>query len=75
MRILAIESQPYIDLPYRLEDPQGSPLAELSKWQRRGVILSSLVEQLKGKESKAVLGALVATKSKLLKKWKSSDLQ
>ncbi len=59
----------------RLEDPLGSPLTELSRWRRRCSLLLSLVEQLKSKESKAVLGALVATKSRLLKKWRNIDLQ
>ena len=60
---------------YRLEDSQGSPMAEMNKWQRRQTVLCSVVEQLKSKECKMILTALVATKSKLLKKWKSIDVQ
>ena len=59
----------------RMEDPCGSPLAELGKWRRRQVLLGSLVEQLRSKACRAILGALVATKSRLLKKWKNIDLQ
>ena len=62
-------------LPTRLEDPRSGPLAELAKWQRRQVILTSVVEQLKVKECKTVLTALAVTKSRLLKKWKTIDMQ
>ena len=59
----------------RLEDSNSGPLSELSKWQRRLTLISSVVEQLKSKESKTVLAALVAAKSRLLKKWKNIDMQ
>ena len=61
--------------PVRLEDPWSGSLAELAKWQRRQLVLTSVVEQLKVKECKTVLTALAVTKSKLLKKWKTIDMQ
>ncbi|KAL5457324.1 hypothetical protein EMCRGX_G034572 [Ephydatia muelleri] len=59
----------------RLEDPQGLPLSELSKWQRRQTLLSALVEQLKAKECKIVIATIITGKSKLLRRWKNTDLQ
>ena len=61
--------------PCRLEDPHSGPLAEVAKWQRRQVVLTSVVEQLKVKECKTVLTTLAVTKSRLLKKWKTIDMQ
>lgn len=80
-KCVQILSQPVQTLTYtfgclsRLEDPAGSPLSELSKWQRRQTLLSSVVEQLRTKECRAVIALLVAAKSRLLKKWKNTDLQ
>ena len=59
----------------RLEDPYSGPLSELAKWQRRQTLLTSLVEQLRSKECRTVVAALVAAKSKLLKRWRSIDMQ
>ena len=59
----------------RLEDVYSGALAELAKWQRRQVVLTSVVEQLKVKECKTVLTTLAVTKSRLLKKWKTIDMQ
>ena len=59
----------------RLEDANGSLLSELSKWQRRQTLISAIVEQLKTKECKTILAALVAIKSRLVKKWRAIDLQ
>uniref|UniRef100_A0A1I8IU51 DHC_N1 domain-containing protein n=1 Tax=Macrostomum lignano TaxID=282301 RepID=A0A1I8IU51_9PLAT len=50
------------------------PLAELDKWRRRNRILTALTEQLKSKECKNIIGALIAAKSKVLKKWKAVDI-
>ena len=65
----------YLCASHRLEDPNGSLLAELGKWQRRHTLISSVVEQLKSKECKTVLATLVANKSRLLKKWRTIDAQ
>ena len=59
----------------RLEDAHSGALAELAKWQRRQIVLTSVVEQLKVKECKIVLTTLAVTKSRLLKKWKTIDMQ
>lgn len=59
----------------RMEDPQSSPLSELSKWRQRHCLLLSVVEQLKVKETRAVFTALVTAKSRTLKKWKNIDTQ
>ena len=59
----------------RLEDPHSCPHTELAKWQRRLVVLTSVVEQLKVKECKTVIAALAVTKSRLLKRWKAIDIQ
>lgn len=59
----------------RMEDPHSSPLSELSKWRQRHCLLSSVVEQLKVKETRAVFAVLVAAKSRALKKWKNTDTQ
>jgi dynein heavy chain len=49
------------------------PSSELDKWQRKQRLLSSLTEQLKTKECKSVISALITSKSKVLKKWKIID--
>lgn len=65
----------YFHVVCRLEDAHGSLLSELHKWQRRHSQISSVVEQLKTKECRTVLAALVASKSRVLKKWRAIDLQ
>ncbi|XP_074662754.1 uncharacterized protein LOC141915202 [Tubulanus polymorphus] len=57
----------------RLQDLLSGPLIEFDRWRRRQRMLVSITEQLKGKECKAVIGTLIAAKSKLLKKWKMID--
>ena len=59
----------------RLEDPIGLPLAEKQKWERRQICLCSIIEQLKWKESTAVIAMLAASKSKLIKRWRITDTQ
>lgn len=59
----------------RLEDPFGFPFAEKQKSERRQVLLHSIVEQLKKKESTVVIATLAAGKSRLLKKWRTTDTQ
>lgn len=49
------------------------PNSELERWQRKQRLLSNLTEQLKTKECKSVISALIAAKSKILKKWKNID--
>ena len=49
------------------------PKSELERWQRKQRLLSNLTEQLKTKECKNVISALISVKSKVLKKWKVID--
>ena len=60
---------------YRMENPWSSPLSELSKWRQRHCLLLAVVEQLKVKETRTVFTVLVAAKSRMLRKWKSTDTQ
>lgn len=48
-------------------------MSELSKWQRKQLVMNTIIEQLKSRECKNVITALVVLKSKLLKKWKAVD--
>ncbi|XP_070190368.1 uncharacterized protein [Littorina saxatilis] len=57
----------------RFMDPNAGPLSELERWRRRQRLLTSVTEQLKGKECKAVIAVLIQAKSRLLKKWKATD--
>ncbi|XP_033113255.1 dynein heavy chain 5, axonemal-like isoform X2 [Anneissia japonica] len=57
----------------RFMDPNSGPLTELERWKRRQRMLSSIMEQLKGKECKTVIGVLISSKSKVIKKWKLID--
>ena len=59
----------------RLEEPNGMLLAELQKWERRQVQLCSIIEQLKWRDCKSVLTSLLASKSRLIKRWKAVDVQ
>ena len=59
----------------RLEDPFGLPFSEKQKWERKLTLLHSIVEQLKKRESTAIIAALAAGKSRLIKKWRSIDTQ
>ena len=59
----------------RFMDPNAGPLSELERWRRRQRLLTSITEQLKSKECKAVIGVLITAKSRLLKKWKNVDAQ
>ena len=45
----------------------------MERWQRKQRLLGNLTEQLKSKECKSVISALIAAKSKVLKKWKAID--
>ncbi|XP_066569884.1 dynein axonemal heavy chain 8 [Amia ocellicauda] len=58
----------------RVLDVNTSPLTELERWRRRQRTLESITEQLRGKECKTVIGFLISTKSRLLKKWKTIDI-
>lgn len=57
----------------RFMDPNAGPMSELERWRRRQRLLTSVTEQLKGKECKAVIAVLIQAKSRLLKKWKATD--
>ncbi|KAK6187606.1 hypothetical protein SNE40_005595 [Patella caerulea] len=58
----------------RFMDPNAGPLSELDRWRRRQRLLTSLTEQLKSKECKAVIGVLITAKSRLLRRWKVIDV-
>lgn len=49
------------------------PSSEIDRWQRKQRLLSNLTEQLKTKECKSVISALITVKSKVLKRWKFID--
>ncbi|XP_071801693.1 uncharacterized protein [Asterias amurensis] len=57
----------------RFMDPTSGPMSELERWRRRQRMLANIMEQLKGKECKTVIGVLITSKSKVLKKWKAID--
>lgn len=57
----------------RFMDPSAGPMSELERWRRRQRLITSITEQLKTKECKAVIGVLIQAKSKLLKRWKIID--
>ncbi|CAH2249064.1 Hypothetical predicted protein [Pelobates cultripes] len=58
----------------RVQDITSTPLTELERWNKRQKMLGFLIEQLRGKECKAVVGLLISAKSRLLKKWKAVDI-
>lgn len=49
------------------------PSSEIERWQRKQRLLGNLTEQLKTKECKCVISALITVKSKVLKRWKVID--
>lgn len=78
--IHSLLSSYYVDLSHaqvnnfhRFMDPSAGPMSELDRWRRRQRLLTSITEQLKSKECKAVIGVLIQAKSKLLKRWKIID--
>lgn len=54
--------------------PSIGPNSELDRWQRKQRLLLSVTEQLKTKECKSVMSALISVKSRVLKKWKVIDI-
>ncbi|XP_073445808.1 uncharacterized protein [Dendrobates tinctorius] len=58
----------------RVLDITTSPLTELDRWHHRQKILGLITEQLRGKECKSVIGIMISTKSRLLKRWKFIDI-
>ena len=65
----------YVHVHCRLEDPYSFPTTEIQKVERRHILLRSVVEQLKRRESTTVIAALAAGKSRLIKKWRATDNQ
>ena len=51
----------------RREADNVGPKAELEHWKKRMAKFNSLLDQIKGPDCKAVIGILVAAKSKLIK--------
>ncbi len=49
------------------------PSSEIDRWHRKQRLLGGLTEQLKTKECKSVVSALITVKSKVLKRWKVID--
>ncbi|CAF1326895.1 unnamed protein product [Adineta steineri] len=54
--------------------PSLGPLSEIDRWARKQRLINNLLEQLKSKECKAVIGALITSKSKVIRKWKAIDV-
>lgn len=57
----------------RFVHQSAGPSSELDRWQKKQRLLSNLTEQLKTKECKSVVSALITAKSKVLKRWKIID--
>ncbi|CAF0858034.1 unnamed protein product, partial [Didymodactylos carnosus] len=53
--------------------PSLGPLSEIDRWNRKQRLITNLLEQLKSKECKSVIGALITSKSKVIRKWKTID--
>ena len=51
----------------RKEADDVGPKAELDHWKKRMAKFNTLVDQIKGPDCKAVVGVLLAAKSKLIK--------
>lgn len=54
----------------RKEADDIGPAAELDHWKKRMSKFNSLLDQIKSPRCKAVVGVLLAAKSKVLKQWK-----
>lgn len=54
--------------------PSLGPSSEIDRWTRKQRLITNLLEQLKSKECKAVIGALITSKSKVIRKWKAIDV-
>ncbi|UJR24993.1 hypothetical protein I4U23_006354 [Adineta vaga] len=54
--------------------PSLGPLSEIERWTRKQRLINNLLEQLKSKECKAIIGALITSKSKVIRKWKAIDV-
>ncbi|XP_041462810.1 dynein heavy chain 5, axonemal-like [Lytechinus variegatus] len=57
----------------RKEADDIGPAAELDHWKKRMSKFNSLLDQIKSPRCKAVVGVLIAAKSKVLKQWKELD--
>ncbi|KAG8582073.1 hypothetical protein GDO81_007906 [Engystomops pustulosus] len=58
----------------RVLDITTTPLTEIERWHHRQKMLSFITEQLRGKECKSVIGIMISSKSRLLKRWKAIDI-
>ena len=58
---------------FRHDFEAGNLVSMLAEWKRKFKLVRSIIEQLKGKDCKAILAVLIAGKSKLLKNWKNVD--
>eukprot|EP00002_Diphylleia_rotans_P028875 TRINITY_DN5840_c0_g1_i3.p1 TRINITY_DN5840_c0_g1~~TRINITY_DN5840_c0_g1_i3.p1 ORF type:complete len:4482 (-),score=987.95 TRINITY_DN5840_c0_g1_i3:157-13602(-) len=59
----------------RKESEDAGPNTELDYWKTRLSKFNSIMEQLKTKDCKCVLGVCTAAKSKILRRWKTLDNQ
>lgn len=57
----------------RKEADDTGPIAELEHWRQRRAKFNSLLDQMKSKQCKTVIGILLHAKSKVLKTWKELD--
>lgn len=53
----------------RKEADDAGPMAELQHWRQRMAKFNSLLEEIKTKQCRTVIGILVVAKSKVLKVW------
>jgi hypothetical protein len=54
-------------------DKMSGPMTEVRHWNRRQYIIDSIRNQLNSKQGRAVIGCLLASKSKILEQWKTTD--
>ena len=50
-----------------------SPMSMLTEWRQRMKLLQGVIDELKTKEIKSVIGVLIIAKSKMIKSWKLID--
>lgn len=64
-----------LDDKSRVEGENDGPDTELEYWRGRMAKLNSVIEQLKKREARVVLGVLMAARSKVYKTWKTIDMR
>jgi len=67
--------QKLVDDETRSDGDNDGPDTELEYWRGRMAKLNSVIEQLKKREARVVLGVLMAARSKAYKQWKTIDVR